>query len=180
MIRILVAAAALVVAQPAVSQERSRAEIDALVVKHASANGVPEALVRRVIMRESRYRAGIVGRGGTMGLMQIKHATARGVGYAGSADGLLDPDTNLTYGVRYLAGAYRAAGGNADRAVSYYASGYYQHAKRKGLTARTVAQAPAAAIEPEAAAAESVVEVVAEAAPEPTSAVSPADRDFPH
>jgi soluble lytic murein transglycosylase-like protein len=179
MIRILVAAAALVVAQPAFAQERSRAEIDALIVKHAGANGVPEALVRRVIMRESRYRAGIVGRGGTMGLMQIKHATARGVGYTGSAAGLLDPDTNLTYAVRYLAGAYRAAGGNADRAVSYYAGGYYHHAKRQGLTARTVAQAPATVVEPEAAPTEVVVEV-ADAAPEPTSAVSPADRDFPH
>ena len=30
----------------------------------------------------------------------------------------------MTYAVKYLAGAYRAAGGNADRAVSLYASGY--------------------------------------------------------
>ncbi len=30
-------------------------------------------------------------------------------GLQGSAAGLLDPETNLTYGVRYLAGAYRAA-----------------------------------------------------------------------
>ena len=44
--------------------------------------------------------------------MQIKHATARGVGYTGSASGLFDAETNLTYAVRYLAGAYRAAGGN--------------------------------------------------------------------
>ncbi len=57
--------------------------------------------------------------------MQIKHATARGMGYAGPASGLLDAETNLTYAVRYLAGAYRAAGGNAGRAVSYYASGYH-------------------------------------------------------
>ena len=41
--------------------------------------------------------------------MQIKHATARGVGYTGSASGLFDAETNLTYAVRYLAGAYRAA-----------------------------------------------------------------------
>jgi soluble lytic murein transglycosylase-like protein len=46
------------------------------------------------------------------------------MGYAGDAAGLLDPDTNLTYGVRYLAGAYRAAGGHQGRAVGYYASGY--------------------------------------------------------
>jgi len=93
---------------------------------HAKHNNVPEALVRRVIVRESRYNARARGRGGAMGLMQIKHATARGMGYRGTAAGLLDAETNLTYAVRYLAGAYRAAGGNADRAVAYYAKGYYR------------------------------------------------------
>ena len=37
--------------------------------------------------------------------MQIKLATARGLGYTGDAAGLRDPDTNLTYGIKYLAGA---------------------------------------------------------------------------
>ena len=59
---------------------------------------VPEALVHRVIVRESRYQAPLVGRGGAIGLMQIKLATARGLGYTGTAEGLRDPDTNLTYG----------------------------------------------------------------------------------
>ena len=35
----------------------------------------------------------------------------------GTAEGLLDPDTNLTYAVKYLAGAYRAAGGDHNRAL---------------------------------------------------------------
>src|SRR5215475_3187138 len=82
---------------------------DALIAAHAAANGVPETLVRRVILRESRYQPSLVGRGGTIGLMQIKLATARGLGYTGNAEGLRDPDTNLAYGVKYLAGAYEAA-----------------------------------------------------------------------
>jgi soluble lytic murein transglycosylase-like protein len=106
------------------------AEIDAMVATHASANAVPEALVHRVIARESRYQAHLVGRGGTIGLMQIKLATARGLGYTGDAEGLRDPNTNLMYGIKYLAGAYHAANGNHDRAMHYYASGYYQAAKR--------------------------------------------------
>jgi hypothetical protein len=57
------------------------AEYDALVATHAKANGVPEALVHRVIVRESRYQPGLIGRGCTIGLMQIKLATARGLGY---------------------------------------------------------------------------------------------------
>jgi len=107
------------------------AEYDALVASHASANGVPEALVHRVILRESRYQPALVGRGGTIGLMQIKLATARSLGYTGDAAGLRDPNTNLTYAVKYLAGAYRAANGDHNRAVSYYASGYYAAAKRQ-------------------------------------------------
>src|SRR5262245_16042807 len=95
------------------------------IAAHAKANNLPESLVRRVIVRESRYNPQARGAGGAMGLMQIKHATARGMGYRGTAAGLLDAETNLTYGVRYLAGAYRAAGGNANQAVAYYAKGYY-------------------------------------------------------
>jgi soluble lytic murein transglycosylase-like protein len=109
------------------------AEYDALVARHAAANAVPEALVHRVIVRESRYQPGLVGRGGTIGLMQIKLPTARSLGYTGTAEGLRDPETNLTYAVKYLAGAYRAANGNHNRAVAYYASGYYAAAKHQRL-----------------------------------------------
>ncbi len=40
----------------------------------------------------------------------------------------------MTYAVRYLAGAYRAAGGNESRAVALYASGYYTQAKAGGFS----------------------------------------------
>ena len=89
---------------------------DALISKHASAYGVPETLVRRVIHIESK---------GNYGLMQIRLGTARSMGYGGTAEGLLDADTNMTYAVKYLAGAYQAAGGNANRAVALYQSGYH-------------------------------------------------------
>jgi soluble lytic murein transglycosylase-like protein len=90
---------------------------------------VPAALVHRVVIRESRYNPRARNRG-ALGLMQIKHATARGVGYTGPASGLFDAETNLTYAVRYLAGAYRAAGGNASRAVALYAGGYHRTGAR--------------------------------------------------
>jgi len=118
--------------QPAGSQRRLQGNpYQAIITGQAAANGVPEALVHRVIMRESKYHPEVIGRGGAIGLMQIKLATARGVGYTGTADGLRDPATNLTYGIRYLAGAYRTANGNHDRAVAYYAGGYYYVAKRQ-------------------------------------------------
>ena len=124
------AATAELFSQTALAQ---RAAYDAMVTTHAGANGVPVALVHRVIVRESRYQPRLIGRGGTIGLMQIKLATARGLGYTGTAEGLRDPNTNLTYGVKYLAGAYRLAHGDHNRAVHYYASGYYYAAKRQRL-----------------------------------------------
>jgi soluble lytic murein transglycosylase-like protein len=126
----LATVAALYFPQTAQAQH---AEYDVLVATHAKANGLPEVLVHRVIVRESRYQPALVGRGGTIGLMQIKLATARSLGYTGSAEGLRDPNTNLTYAVKYLAGAYRAANGDHKRAVAYYASGYYAASKRQRL-----------------------------------------------
>jgi soluble lytic murein transglycosylase-like protein len=106
--------------------------LDALIARHAAANNVPEDLVRRVIKRESGGRPHVVS-AGNYGLMQIKLPTARSMGYTGTAAGLLDADTNMTYAVKYLAGAYRVAGGNSSRAVHYYAAGYYYAAKAKGM-----------------------------------------------
>ncbi len=123
----LIAIAALPFSQGALARD---AQYDALVAAHAKANNLPEALVHRVIVRESGYRPHLVSHG-NIGLMQIKLGTARGLGYAGSAEGLRDPDTNLTWAVKYLAGAYRAANGDHRRAMRYYASGYYHAAKRQ-------------------------------------------------
>jgi len=101
----------------------ARSQLEGMVEQQASANGVPSSLVHRVIMRESGYNPRAVS-SGNYGLMQIRLGTARAMGYSGSAAGLLDPETNMTYAVRYLAGAYRAAGGNESQAVALYARGY--------------------------------------------------------
>jgi soluble lytic murein transglycosylase-like protein len=124
---------------PRVRVARARnTALDAAIARHAAANGVPVELVHRVVKRESGYNPR-ASHAGNFGLMQIRYATARGVGYTGSAAGLLDPEVNLTYAVKYLAGAYRAAGGNASRAVSLYASGYHgrgvQVARRRAAPA---------------------------------------------
>lgn len=110
----------------------AKARYDALVAHHARINNVPESLVHRVIVRESKYQPHLIGKGGAMGMMQIKLPTAQSLGYNGTAQGLLDAETNLTYAVRYLAGAWRLAHGSHDQAVSYYARGYYYAAKRAG------------------------------------------------
>ena len=129
----LVCLAALAALSLPPTAKAQRAEYDALVARHARTNAVPELLVHRVIVRESRYQARLLGHGGTIGLMQIKLPTARGLGYSGDAEGLRDPDTNLAYGVKYLAGAYHAANGDHNRAMHFYAAGYYEAAKHQRL-----------------------------------------------
>ncbi|HEX5211977.1 MAG TPA: lytic transglycosylase domain-containing protein [Pseudolabrys sp.] len=114
-----------------VTQLDANGNLDGLIAKYAAANNLPEALLRRIIKRESGGNARVVSRG-NYGLMQIKLATARSMGYSGSAAGLLDAETNMNYAAKYLAGAYHVAGGNPDRAVHYYAAGYYYAAKRMG------------------------------------------------
>jgi soluble lytic murein transglycosylase-like protein len=107
--------------------------LDGMAAAQASANGVPVSLVERVIKRESGGNPRAVSRG-NYGLMQIRLGTARAMGFAGSAAELLDAQTNMTYAVRYLAGAYRAANGNENRAVALYARGYYYQAKAQGFS----------------------------------------------
>jgi Transglycosylase SLT domain len=174
----LAAMAALQVSHPAQAQQREQYE--RLVATHAKANLVPPALVHRVIVRESKYQPDLVGRGGTIGLMQIKLATARSLGYTGDADGLRDPDTNLTYAVKYLAGAYRAANGDHDRAVHYYASGYYEVAKQQRLERQRVKPAgPVLASAPPKDIAEPEQAAKPEQAPKPEEVVKPGEAAKP-
>jgi soluble lytic murein transglycosylase-like protein len=59
------------------------------------------------------------------------------MGFRGEPSDLLDADTNLKYGVKYLRGAWLVARGNHDRAVMWYSKGYYYEAKRMGLLEET-------------------------------------------
>lgn len=95
-----------------------------LIAQHAAANGIPFALGDAVVRVESRYQPH-VSNAGALGLMQIKHSTARGLGYTGTAKGLMHPETNIKYGMKYLAQAYRLANGDTCGTVMRYQSGHY-------------------------------------------------------
>jgi hypothetical protein len=99
--------------------------LKALVARHARANGIPVALADAVVRIESGYNPHARNRSGAMGLMQIKTQTARGQGYSGGASGLLNPETNLRYAMRYLATAFRMSGGSICGTVMRYQSGHY-------------------------------------------------------
>jgi soluble lytic murein transglycosylase-like protein len=112
------------------------AEITRLVDRYADEYGVPRELVHRVVKRESGYNPA-ARNGPYYGLMQIHPQTAYTMGFRGDPSRLLDAETNLTYGVRYLRGAWIISDGNQDKAVAWYARGYYYEAKRRGLLEET-------------------------------------------
>lgn len=111
-------------------------EMRALISRYARVHGIPESLLHRVVRRESSYNPG-ARNGPYYGLMQIHPQTAKTMGYKGDPAGLLDAETNLQYAGRYLRGAWLVSGGSEDKAVMWYAKGYYYEAKRLGLLEET-------------------------------------------
>ena len=73
-------------------EPRSSGNVDGLISKYAMVYDVPESLIRRVVQRESSFNPR-ARNGPYYGLMQIRHDTARSMGYGGSASGLLDAET---------------------------------------------------------------------------------------
>ncbi|MEM9910212.1 MAG: lytic transglycosylase domain-containing protein [Pseudomonadota bacterium] len=111
-------------------------EIRALVNEYADLYGVPRPLVHKVIQRESDYRPR-ARNGPYYGMMQILPETARGMGFRGQPQDLLDAETNLTYAVKYLRGAWLVSDGDMDEAVMWYARGYYYEARDRCMLVET-------------------------------------------
>ena len=111
-------------------------ELRAMINQYADRYQVPRSLVHRVVQRESMYRP-TARNGPYWGLMQILPATARSMGFRGKPSDLLDPEINLTYAVKYLRGAWMVSDGDEQRAVMWYARGYYYEAKRRGVLVET-------------------------------------------
>lgn len=101
---------------------------DTIIARYALTYGVPVPLAHAVIRVESNYRAGARGSAGEIGLMQIKPATARMMGYGGSVKGLFDPETNVRYGMKYLAMAHDLGRGDTCGTILRYNAG---HAARR-------------------------------------------------
>jgi soluble lytic murein transglycosylase-like protein len=99
------------------------AAVRPLIARHASEHGIPYALADAVVRLESRYNAA-ARNGANVGLTQISTHTARAMGYQGPHAGLLDPDTNLRYGIKYLAEAYRLARGDTCGTILRYQAGH--------------------------------------------------------
>lgn len=94
------------------------------IVQEAAAHNIPPALVDAVVRIESRYDPTAVGSVGEVGLMQVRPKTAALLGFQGLSADLAEPQTNLHYGVSYLARAWRLADGDLCRALMKYRAGH--------------------------------------------------------
>ncbi|KEJ94549.1 transglycosylase SLT domain-containing protein [Pseudosulfitobacter pseudonitzschiae] len=111
-------------------------ELRRLINKYADAYEVPRPLIHRLAIRESTHNPK-ARNGPYYGLLQILPATARSMGHRGSASDLLDAETNLKYGVKYLRGAWLLSNGDMSTAIHWYARGYYYEAKKRGMLVET-------------------------------------------
>jgi soluble lytic murein transglycosylase-like protein len=94
----------------------ARSSVIGLIQRSAQRHGVPVRLAIAVSHVESRHRCNAVGAAGERSVLQIKPATARGLGYRGTAAGLTNCGAGLEYGMRHLALAYRRCGTKAGAA----------------------------------------------------------------
>jgi Transglycosylase SLT domain len=99
-------------------------ELGLIVNRYAEAAGIPTALARAVVRVESDWDQTMTGLAGEIGLMQIMPQTAREMGFAAAQDELYDPETNIRWGVRYLAEAWRLAEGDVCQTVLKYNAGH--------------------------------------------------------
>ncbi len=95
-----------------------------IITKYAKAYGVPVDLAHAVVQVESNFNPKARGAAGEVGLMQIKPATARMMGYKGSVKSLYDPETNIKFGMKYLAEAHELGGGQTCGTILKYNAGH--------------------------------------------------------
>lgn len=116
-----------------------------LIAKYADQYDVPFDLAEAVVQIESNFRPTVKGSAGEIGLMQVKPATARLMGYKGPDYGLYDPETNIRYGMKYLAGAHDLGGGKICGTILKYNAGHA--AKRMNPTSKRYCQRVEAVLE---------------------------------
>jgi soluble lytic murein transglycosylase-like protein len=101
-----------------------RSRYRALIEKEAARAGLPPEIAEAVMGVESGYNPGAIGGVGEIGLMQILPSTARMLGFSGTLAELAVPESNIHYGVTYLAKAWRLAGGDLCTAAMKYRAGH--------------------------------------------------------
>lgn len=95
----------------------------AILRREAAANRVPLWLAVGVGWVESKYNPKLRGAHGVVGIMQVMPSTARHMGFAGPNEKLLEPETNIVWGLKELGMALASAKGDPCLAIAKYQGG---------------------------------------------------------
>jgi soluble lytic murein transglycosylase-like protein len=106
-----------------VATPANRANVIATIKRMAPSYGVPTWFALRIAQIESSYNPRARGAAGEYGVYQLKCQTARGVGFRGNCGQLLNPQTNIRYGLQHLRLAVRLSRGNLRLAASKHNGG---------------------------------------------------------
>ena len=101
----------------------SQGNVISLIKAMAPAQGVPTWFALRIAHVESNYNPNMRGSHGEYGVFQMKCATARDIGFSGDCAALLDPRTNIQWGLKHLALAIGRSDGNLRLAASKHNGG---------------------------------------------------------
>lgn len=106
-----------------VEASASQANVISLIKAMAPSAGVPTWFALRIAHVESNYKAHMRGAAGEYGVYQLKCATAKDIGFSGNCAALLDPRTNVQWGLHHLALAIGKSKGNLKLAASKHNGG---------------------------------------------------------
>jgi len=98
-----------------------------IIEKAAERYNIDAALIKAIIMAESRYNHRAVSKKGAGGLMQLMPHTAKALG----VQNIFDPEDNINGGVRYIKKLLNRFKGNTKLALAAYNAGsrYVRHYK---------------------------------------------------
>lgn len=90
----------------------------------ANRHGLPQEVAHAVIEIESNFKPQALGGDGEIGLMQVLPSTARLLGFSGTSEDLAKPETNITFGVKYLSQAWKISGQDLCTTLMKYRAGH--------------------------------------------------------
>ena len=102
---------------------------DEIIKEAANRHGLPEALIRAVIMTESAFDPLAVSSAGAQGLMQLMPALSNELGVSNA----FDPRQNIMAGAQYLKSLLEAQKGNIKLALASYNAGPGNVARYRGI-----------------------------------------------
>src|SRR3990167_1462406 len=95
-----------------------------MIKSEADRQGVPRMLAVAVAKIESNFNVGLKGNSGEYGVFQVMPQTARHMGFIGEISELYKPETNIHYGVKYLAIGWQQSRGDPKKTAMYFNEGY--------------------------------------------------------